>query len=137
MELIHKLTYDSPIDYGVTVETNGSYKIPDLPFVRWIVDYKCPSAGEEAVKAMNINNFMALSNNDFVKFVIGDKADYEFAKSKLFLLENKGCRATFAIGIHSTKISYNNLIHWLKDDKLYRVIINAQLHKLLNLAEED
>lgn len=135
LQLLDKLTYNH--NYGVCVETNGSYEIPALPFVRWIADYKCPSAGPEVTKAMDAANFFNLTPNDFVKFVVGDRADYLFARETMLNMEGAGINATYAFGIHSKQTTYNNLIHWLKDDKLYRVIINAQLHKLLNLAEED
>ena len=135
LQLLDQLTYNH--SYRVSVETNGSYEIPELPFVRWIADYKCPSAGDEVVKAMDIANFLNLTKNDFVKFIIGDKKDYLFARQKMLEMEELGISVTFAFGIHSNQTTYNNLIHWLKEDKLYRVVINAQLHKLLNLVEEE
>ena len=97
--LVDKLTYNH--SYRVSVETNGSYEIPELPFVRWIADYKCPTAGEEAVKAMDIANFLNLTQNDFVKFIIGDKKDYLFAKETMLNMEDIGIQAKFAFGIHS------------------------------------
>jgi len=132
--LLDQLTYNH--HYKVSVETNGSYEIPASHFIRWIADYKCPSAGDEVVKAMDIANFLNLTQNDFVKFIIGDKKDYLFAKETMLNMEDIGIQAKFAFGIHSKQTTYNNLIHWLKEDKLFRVVINAQLHKLLNLVEE-
>ncbi|MFQ5479693.1 MAG: 7-carboxy-7-deazaguanine synthase QueE [Thermodesulfobacteriota bacterium] len=62
----------------VLLETNGSIDISRVPdgVVR-VVDVKCPSSG--ASDSFHMENLNRLSPNDEVKFVIGDRADYEFA----------------------------------------------------------
>jgi 7-carboxy-7-deazaguanine synthase len=68
-------------DAGFTVllETSGALDIaPVDPRVKRIMDLKCPSSGE--VKRNRWENLRHLKNSDEVKFVIGTRQDYEWAK---------------------------------------------------------
>lgn len=68
-------------DAGFTVllETSGALDITGVdPRVRRIVDVKCPGSGEESRNRWE--NFAALRGTDEVKFVIGTREDYAFAK---------------------------------------------------------
>jgi 7-carboxy-7-deazaguanine synthase len=47
--------------------------------VHKIVDVKCPGAGA-AANSFRMENLDALTPNDEVKFVLTDRADYEFAR---------------------------------------------------------
>ena len=52
----------------------------DVPkAVHKIVDVKCPGAGA-AANSFHLPNLEALTGNDELKFVITDRADYEFAR---------------------------------------------------------
>src|SRR5262249_24980922 len=63
----------------VLVEEGGHIPIDDLPdAVVAIVDVKCPGSGEAS--KMHWPNLEGLSAHDEVKFVIADRADYEYAK---------------------------------------------------------
>ena len=65
--------------YEVLVETGGHLPIHPLPpDVVAIVDVKCPGSGEAA--KMHWPNLDALRAHDEVKFVITDRADYEYAR---------------------------------------------------------
>ncbi|MCX5899721.1 MAG: radical SAM protein [Proteobacteria bacterium] len=68
--------------YTVLVETNGSLNIDhlDTRCVR-IVDMKCPSSGES--EKNDLSNLERLTMQDEVKFVVGSREDYEFAKALL------------------------------------------------------
>jgi len=62
----------------VLVETNGSLDISALSFgVSRIVDVKCPGSGES--QRMHWPNLAQLNFNDNVKFVVSDKADFDWA----------------------------------------------------------
>ena len=64
--------------FEVLVETNGSLPLDVLPDgVCRIVDCKCPSSGES--ERMLMANFERLSRLDEVKFVIGDRSDFDYA----------------------------------------------------------
>ncbi len=67
--------------HKVLVETNGSLPVDKLPTEDNLVislDIKTPSSKME--KAMLFENLEYLGPNDFVKFVIADERDFEYAK---------------------------------------------------------
>jgi 7-carboxy-7-deazaguanine synthase len=66
-------------DYKLMIETSGERLLGNVPKdVHKIVDVKCPGSGEGGT--FRIENLDALSKRDEVKFVISDRADYEFAR---------------------------------------------------------
>ncbi len=73
--------------YTLMMETSGERPLGAVPrAVHKIVDVKCPGAGA-AAGSFRMENLAALTKNDEVKFVIQDRADYEFAVT--FLREHK------------------------------------------------
>lgn len=69
------------LDLGCTVllETSGERPLARVPKgVIKIVDVKCPSSGEG--DSFDMENLESLEAHDEVKFVLGDRADYEFAR---------------------------------------------------------
>ena len=73
LELINK-------KYKVLLETNGSINIQNIhPDCVKILDIKCPSSGESHNNLKE--NLKFLTNKDELKFVIGTREDYEFAKT--------------------------------------------------------
>jgi 7-carboxy-7-deazaguanine synthase len=65
-------------DYQVLLETSGERPLARVPKqVVKIVDVKCPHSGEPYTFALE--NLKALRPNDELKFVLTDRADYEFA----------------------------------------------------------
>jgi len=72
--------------YTLMIETSGERPLEDVPVaVHKIVDVKCPGAGS-AANSFRMTNLAALTKNDEVKFVLSDRADYEFARA--FMLEH-------------------------------------------------
>ena len=66
----------------VLLETSGAHDIaPVDPRVRRIMDLKCPSSGEVARNRWE--NLPHLKSTDEVKFVIGTRQDYEWAREKI------------------------------------------------------
>jgi 7-carboxy-7-deazaguanine synthase len=66
--------------YTLMMETSGERLLADVPkAVHKIVDVKCPGAGS-AANSFRMENLAALTPNDEVKFVLSDRADYEFAR---------------------------------------------------------
>lgn len=66
-------------DYKVLLETSGERPLARVPKqVVKIVDVKCPHSGEPNTFA--IENLTALRPHDELKFVLTDRADYEFAR---------------------------------------------------------
>ena len=71
-------------DHGFTVliETSGAHDISLIdPRVHRIMDLKCPSSGE--VDRNLQTNLAHLKSTDEVKFVIGTREDYEWAKEQI------------------------------------------------------
>ena len=74
-------------NYTLMIETSGERPLAAVPkAVHKIVDVKCPGAGS-ASNSFYMENLAALTRNDEVKFVLTDRADYEFARS--FISEHR------------------------------------------------
>ena len=117
-------------DQEVLLETNGTQDISrvDGRCAR-IVDIKCPSSGEEDKN--NLNNLNILTDKDEVKFVIGDRGDYEYAKRVLNLIPAYSTRRT---SVHFStvfgEIDLKILAKWILEDHL-NVRLHVQLQKLI------
>lgn len=116
--------------YTVLIETNGSRDISrvDRRCIR-IIDIKCPSSGE--AEQNDIENFDRLIASDELKFVIGNRTDYEYAKDILDQLNKK---AVQVLHIHFSpifgQITPETLVDWILCDHL-SVRLNLQLHKFI------
>jgi 7-carboxy-7-deazaguanine synthase len=67
------------LGYTVLLETSGERPLDNVPpHVIKIVDVKCPHSGEFGT--FREQNLAALTASDEVKFVLADRADYEFAR---------------------------------------------------------
>jgi 7-carboxy-7-deazaguanine synthase len=65
--------------YRVLLETSGERPLERVPAgVIKIVDVKCPNSGEP--DTFRMENLETLSHRDEIKFVLSDRADYEFAR---------------------------------------------------------
>ncbi len=72
--------------HTILLETSGERPLARVPTgVIKIVDVKCPGSGEGST--FRPENLAALGPRDEVKFVIADRADYEFARG--FVTENE------------------------------------------------
>ena len=68
--------------FTVLVETSGAHNFaPVDPRVRRIMDLKCPSSGE--VERNLWTNLSHLQSTDEIKFVIGTREDYDWAKQQI------------------------------------------------------
>lgn len=72
--------------YTVLLETSGERSLDRVPKgVIKIVDVKCPGSGEP--DTFCVENLEVLESHDEVKFVLSDRADYEFARD--FVLRHR------------------------------------------------
>ena len=134
--------------YAITLETNGSIPLIGLTGVAsFIVDYKTPSSGMHT-HMMDQRSFSGLTANDYIKFVIEDRHDYAYAKDLLHKWRGLGrINATVAFspvirGQRHERHEINRLFGWLKRDlgwfnRICTVMLNIQLHKVINLDEPD
>jgi 7-carboxy-7-deazaguanine synthase len=68
--------------FTVLIETGGAHDISKIdPRVHRIMDLKCPSSGE--VGKNRFENIAHLKAADEIKFVIGTREDYEWAKEQI------------------------------------------------------
>jgi len=116
------------LGYQVMLETNGSRDIQKVPEgVLTVMDIKCPSSGEsENVMYSNIDY---LAPTDNVKFVIGDRRDYEWASDVIFDYGIHELCEVLMSPVHG-KIESVQLAEWILHDKM-PVRLQLQLHKLL------
>jgi 7-carboxy-7-deazaguanine synthase len=115
--------------HTVAVETGGHVDISSVDSrVVVILDLKCPASG--MTKKNRLANLENLKPTDEVKFVIADRADYEWARD-LMKVERIGTRCgevLFSPVFGSVDAS--ELARWILDDRL-QVRMQLQLHKFI------
>jgi 7-carboxy-7-deazaguanine synthase len=118
--------------YEVLLETNGSQDISAVDNrCMKIIDFKMPSSGMS--QKNDFENVGRLSDGDEVKFVIGNRADYEFARN---FIRETGIELPARFPIHFLPVfgkqDPKTLAGWILNDRL-RVRLQVQLHKILDL----
>jgi len=116
--------------FTVLLETNGSRDIGavDERCIR-IVDIKCPSSGES--EKNRLENLKILTSHDEIKFVIGSREDYEYAKFILSTgLPHRDTMKPPLLSPVFGKIDAQTLARWILQDRL-DVRLQLQLHKLI------
>jgi 7-carboxy-7-deazaguanine synthase len=114
--------------YSVSLETSGALDIGEVdPRVSVVMDLKTPGSHEE--QKNRYDNVAQLAQKDQVKFVICDRADYEWSRAKIaeFNLPDI-CEVLFSPA-HGT-LPPRALAEWILADRL-PVRMQVQLHKLL------
>jgi 7-carboxy-7-deazaguanine synthase len=114
---------------GLTVllETGGHISVDRVPAgVVKIIDVKCPGSGESARN--HWPNLDLLAPADQVKFVIKDRADYDFARDAVIrhALPAK-CSAVLFSPVHDALLP-PELASWILADRL-AVRLQLQMHK--------
>lgn len=114
--------------YSVSLETGGAMDISAVdPRVSIILDIKTPGSGELAKNLWA--NLALLKKTDEVKFVLCDRADYDWAKQQLTVHKlNQACQVVFSPAY--AQINATDLAEWVLADKL-PVRMQVQLHKIL------
>ena len=116
------------LGYNVMIETGGSLPIKEIdPRVKVIMDLKCPSS---KMSHKNLyENINYLKQNDEVKFVIGNREDYEWSKDiieKYFLTEKR----TILFSNVFSELEPVQLAEWILKDNL-NVRFQIQMHKYI------
>jgi 7-carboxy-7-deazaguanine synthase len=114
--------------YNVQLETNGSFSLAEVPQqIRIIADVKTPCSGEAG--SFFIENVKYLKEDDEVKFVISDMADYEFSRNFIKEhLEDTGAVINFS-PVHGS-MEPSELSKLIIRERL-NVRLNLQLHKVV------
>ncbi len=109
--------------HDVSIETNGSLDIDllDRRCIR-ILDIKCPSSGMQEHNRME--NLKALSGADQIKFVISDRADFEFSAA---------IARQLASDIQADRIWFSPVSGILPADRLAAWMLESNTHGRLQL----
>ncbi len=120
--------------FTVLVETSGAFDVSALdPRVHKIMDLKCPGSGEEARNLWE--NLDHLTARDEVKFVVADRADYEWTRD---VIRDRGLDTRVRAGelnallispVHGA-VDLEELSLWILEDRL-PARFQMQLHKLI------
>jgi 7-carboxy-7-deazaguanine synthase len=127
--------------YTVLLETSGERPLAGVPAgVVKIVDVKCPHSG--AADTFRLENLAALGPRDELKFVLSDRADYEFARD--FMREHELASrvhavilspafrkdATGARDASQCLLDPRELADWMLEDAL-PARLGLQIHKFI------
>ena len=127
-ECLVLLTALCDVGYSVSLETGGAMDIANVDTrVSIILDIKTPASNEE--KNMLWTNLEHLKPTDEIKFVLCNREDYDWAKTKIIALKlTEKCPILFSPSYHD--LPANQLAEWVLADKL-PVRMQVQLHKIL------
>ena len=141
--------------YGVSVvvETNGScsiHKYLDFDNVSFVVDYKGSSSGEEQM--MSLGNWMEMREDDWLKFVIYNKAEVE--EMLHWCKTHRDFKGKVAAGLFwgtpnvfygvntegidkEARCRFNLLQRIIYENPQYNIHLNMQTHKLVCLYDKN
>lgn len=118
------------LDRGLTVlcETSGSLPIDRLPAeVIKIMDLKCPSSGE--LDRNDWSNIERLTARDEVKFVIGDREDFDWAVQIIRRHDLPRCCSVLMSPVFG-EIEPRRIVEWILAEQL-PVRFQIQMHKYI------
>ncbi len=114
--------------YHVSLETSGALDIAGIdPRVSIVMDLKTPGSGEESRN--RYENIALLRADDHVKFVIRDRADYDWSCDQLRRHRLAEKTEVLFSPVHG-ELAAATLADWILADRL-PVRLQVQLHKLL------
>jgi 7-carboxy-7-deazaguanine synthase len=115
--------------YQVSLETSGALPVANVdPRVSKVMDLKTPASGE--VHRNLMDNIDHISKHDQIKFVLCDRADYDWARFQLdsYKLAERAGEVLFSPSFG--QLSGTDLANWIVADNL-PVRFQIQLHKIL------
>lgn len=121
-------------DYDINIETNGSIPLDNInkyPNLFVTMDWKSPSSG--MLRHMNSDNLNRLKCWDVLKFVVGSQEDLQ---AMLTILNGYNINARIYVSPVFGKIQMSDIVQFMKDNKLFNVHLQCQLHKIIWDPEE-
>lgn len=113
--------------HEVSLETSGALPVAEVdPRVRRVVDVKTPASGEAGRNLLE--QLGELNARDQIKFVICDRADYEW--SRALVNDALPASATVLFSPSHEQLPARQLADWILEDRL-PVRLQLQLHKIL------
>jgi len=117
------------LGHTVMLETGGHRSIARVPHaVLKIVDVKCPGSGES--HRNHWENLSLVGLNDEVKFVVKDRADYDFARDVIARHGLDGKAGAILLSPVHGVLDPRLLAEWVLADRL-QVRVQLQLHKFI------
>lgn len=125
LELMKRLCNEG---FDVMLETGGSLPIKDIDErVLIIMDLKCPSSKMEKKNLYENINF--LKPADELKFVIGNREDYDWSKKIISEYDLKD-KSKILFSVVFGELEPVSLVNWIIEDKL-DVRYQLQMHKYI------
>lgn len=121
-------------NFHVNVETNGSLPIEPymhLEKVMFTVDYKCPSS--DMNEAMLRETFKSVRATDVIKFVVGSREDLSVMRN---FIDYMNPEAQVYVSPVWGKIEPKHIVEYVLQNKLHRVRVQLQLHKIIWPVEQ-
>jgi 7-carboxy-7-deazaguanine synthase len=113
----------------VLIETGGHRSLEQVPpWATVIMDVKCPGSGEAAKH--DAGNFARLRAHDEVKFVVKDRADYDYAREVIAREGLPGRVAGVLLSPVHGVLHPKTLAEWVLADRL-PVRVQLQAHKYI------
>jgi 7-carboxy-7-deazaguanine synthase len=114
--------------YNVSIETSGLLDISDIPNdIEIVMDIKTPSSNEDSKNIKN--NLSIIKKTDVIKFVIGNREDYEWSKDILIKNSLTHFKNIYFSPVHDS-LNLSDLADWILSDNL-NVTLQLQLHKYI------
>ena len=114
--------------YNISLETSGLIDISDVPEdIEIVMDIKTPSSNEESKNIKK--NLSIIKKTDVLKFVIGDKNDYEWSKEILSENNLVNFSNIYFSPVHDL-LKPKDIAKWILDDNL-KVTLQLQIHKYI------
>ena len=115
-------------NYEVLLETGGGVSVARVPNrVIKILDVKCPGSGEDSRNLWD--NLDHLNPHDEVKFVLADRADYEWSRT-ILQQHDVPNKAKVLFSPVYDRLDLKELAAWVLEDNL-PVRVQTQLHKVI------
>jgi 7-carboxy-7-deazaguanine synthase len=114
--------------YNVSIETSGLLDISDIPNdIEIVMDIKTPSSNEDSKNIKN--NLSIIKKTDIIKFVVGNREDYEWSKDILIKNSLSNFKNIYFSPVHDV-LNLSDLADWILSDNL-NVTLQLQLHKYI------
>ena len=114
--------------YDISLETSGLIDISNVPKdIEIVMDIKTPSSNEESKNIKK--NLLIIKKTDVLKFVIGDKNDYEWSKEVLAENNLINFNNIYFSPVHDL-LKPKEIAKWILDDNL-KVTLQLQIHKYI------
>jgi 7-carboxy-7-deazaguanine synthase len=117
------------LKFQVLLETNGSRPIGHIdPRCIRILDIKCPSSNES--DSFLYENLTPLTSRDEIKFVVGSRQDYEFARAIILEKLSQRPKGLTHLSPVFGQVTPESLAAWILEDRL-PARLSLQQHKII------